>query len=320
MKTNSQLLVQKADSILNFGLNGMLNGIQSDSFVQMMQDKTSFLKDIRVVKMGGPKVDINRLGIGQRILHRRSAQGVALDDAKKGEVNTDKITLESKEVIAKLYIDAITVEDSIQKNYDTNRGVFDSPGGIHQLILQLIADRASLDLSDLAINGDSTIDPAVDDFLSLNSGFVKLATANVYAAANAHISPTTMFNTAQMLPTRFLNSPDLKYFMSIKNERKLRAQLANRATPGGDKYMEGNGSLQVFGDQAYSLPLIPDTVMLYTYPKNLIFGIQRDIRIRSQLDIDTDKYKIVLTARVDFKVEDINAISKATGLNSGALT
>jgi hypothetical protein len=78
--------------------------------------------------------------------------------------------------------------------------------------------------------------------------------------------------------------------------------------------------MQMSYGSTYALPKMPSTTVLFTYPMNMIFGIQRDIRIEVEKNIRTGMYLFVLTARVDFKVEEPDAMVKITGLNTGALT
>jgi len=53
---------------------------------------------------------------------------------------------------------------------------------------------------------------------------------------------------------------------------------------------------------------------LLTDPKNLIFGIQRQIHIETDKDIRSREYIIVLTARVDFQIEEEEAVVKYTNI------
>jgi hypothetical protein len=60
---------------------------------------------------------------------------------------------------------------------------------------------------------------------------------------------------------------------------------------------------------AYDMPvkgvgLMPSTGGILTNPKNLIFGIHRQISLEFDKNIQTQEYIIVLTARVDFKIEE----------------
>ena len=211
--------------------------------------------------------------------------------------------------------------EGIERDLNFLNDRFGTPGGIHAHVMRLIADRAALDLLDLALNGDTAIDPATNDLLAMNDGFLKAASLHPLAAANAHISPTIIHNATLLMPEKYLSDIDqLSYYMSRHTEAKLRAQLATRATVGGDQYLQTKGSMQMSYGSTYALPKMPSTTVLFTYPKNLIFGIQRDIRIEVEKNIRTGMYLFVLTARVDFKVEEPDAMVKITGLNTGALS
>jgi hypothetical protein len=51
-----------------------------------------------------------------------------------------------------------------------------------------------------------------------------------------------------------------------------------------------------------------------TFMQNLIFGIQRDIRVETDRDIRSREFIIVLTARVALQIEDIDATVKYTNI------
>jgi hypothetical protein len=53
---------------------------------------------------------------------------------------------------------------------------------------------------------------------------------------------------------------------------------------------------------------MPENEGLYTDPLNLIFGIQRQISLEFDKDISARVYIIVLTCRVDYKVEQAEGI------------
>ena len=319
MRSNQQLIQKAADSVVSFGQFGQLSPIKSDFFIDKMKEKTEFLKQIRTIKMGGPEVDIDRLSIGQRVLHRLG-NGEALSPSKYAQVNTDQIVLLSKKVSATIIVNEETVEDSIEQNTNFSNDFMSSPGGIHSHILTQLADQASLDLVDFALNGDTTIPEATDDLLSLNDGYLKTASSHVLAAANAHISPNTLYNALRLMPARGLNGVNLRYIMSPYTEDKLRMQLALRQTQGGDAYLTSDGSVKILRGTTYAVPFMPDDQVLITETRNLIFGIQRAMRLELIKDIDKGVYRIVAKMRVDCKVQDSDLMVKITGLNTGVLT
>jgi len=70
----------------------------------------------------------------------------------------------------------------------------------------------------------------------------------------------------------------------------------------------------VFGSKVTPVALMPGSGGLFTDPMNLIFGIQRNIMLEYTKDIRARQFIIVLTARVAFAIEEVNAVTKYTGL------
>jgi hypothetical protein len=65
----------------------------------------------------------------------------------------------------------------------------------------------------------------------------------------------------------------------------------------------------LYGSPVQSVPLMPENKILFANPLNLIFGVQRKINIEYVKDIRSRSFIIVLTARVDCQVEEVNAAS-----------
>ncbi len=61
---------------------------------------------------------------------------------------------------------------------------------------------------------------------------------------------------------------------------------------------------------------MPNASALFTYPQNIIMGVQRDIMIETDRDIRARVIQIVLTMRVDFKAETEDAIIVVENLGS----
>jgi hypothetical protein len=57
-----------------------------------------------------------------------------------------------------------------------------------------------------------------------------------------------------------------------------------------------------------------DTDMLFTFPKNLIFGVQRDIMIETDKDIRSRVLIIVLTMRIALQIEEADAAVRVSDL------
>jgi len=92
--------------------------------------------------------------------------------------------------------------------------------------------------------------------------------------------------------------------LRTEQEIEYRDTLANRETSFGDGQHQSVSTVWAAGTPVEGVGLMPGAQGLMTHPLNLIFGIQRQIHIESDKDIQAREYIIVLTARVDMQVEE----------------
>lgn len=307
---SNQEIVKKADIALSdLATAGRLSVDQTDRFIRTLIDQPTLLNSVRTVAMGTPEMKINKIGFGSRIL-RPAVSATALASGDRVKPDLGSVTLNTKEVIAEVRIPYDVIEDNIERG-NIAVGAETGAGGFHQTIVDMIAERAALDLEELAIRGDTT---SGDAYLALQNGYLKLATANVVNVAGA-FSKEAVKAALKATPDKYLrNRAAMQHFLSIDNETEMRDVYANRATALGDSQIQGNLPLYVFGSQIKGVPLMPSTGGLFTNPLNLIFGIQRNIQIEYDKDITSRVFIIVLTARVALEIEEVNAVTKYTGI------
>lgn len=308
VEMRNEELIRKADMVLaDLATAGKLNPEQTDQFIRTLIDQPTILASCRTVAMSSPQMKINKIGFGSRIL-QAATEDVAPTTTSKPDLG--QIQLNTSEVIAQVNISYDVIEDNIEGG-NVNVPLQTGAGGLHQTIVDLIAERAALDLEELAINGNTT---SSDPYLALSNGFLQLATANV-VNINAAFDKNACKAALKTMPTRYLrNRAALQHFVSVDNETELRDQYASRMTPVGDQNVQGNLPLYVFGSKVTPVALMPGSQGLFTDPMNLIFGVQRNIQIEYTKDITKRAFIIVLTARIAFAIEEANAITKYTGL------
>ncbi len=98
--------------------------------------------------------------------------------------------------------------------------------------------------------------------------------------------------------------------------------LANRQTPLGDSKLVAASTAEYNGYGVVPVPLFPEnlggstntTNLLFVDPKNIIVGMQRDVRIETDRDISTGEIKIVCTVRFDVKYKHEPALVKVTNI------
>lgn len=307
----NETLLQKADwAIGDITANsGLLNPEQANAFIRKLLIQPTLLAQARRVVMNSPTRKINKIQFASRILKAGYTAGLSrtLDDTanrERSKPTTEQIVMNTKEVIAEVRLPYEVIEDQLERgNIGLSRdGGGASSGGIVSTIMDLIAERAALDLEELAILGDTG---SADPFLALTDGYLNRFTSNIVDAGGATISRTIMKNGSKTMPTQYRrNRSQMRHYLSTEQEIEYRDTLANRETSFGDGMHQSVSTVWAAGTPVEGVGLMPADQGLMTHPLNLIFGIQRQIHIESVKDIQAREYVIVLTARIDFQVEE----------------
>jgi hypothetical protein len=304
----NQEIVRKADIALAdlVADGGLLNPEQTDRFVRTLIDTPTLLNSIRVVTMNAPERKINKIGFGSRVL-RAGVSAVALDPGDRVKPDLGQVVLNTSEVIAEVWIPYDVLEDNVEGG-NINASMGSSAGGMMDTIITLLAERASLDLEELGLKGDTL---SGDDYIALQDGFLKRATSHVVDASAATISKDVLKAGVKAMPDKYLrNRAALSHYVSVDNETEYRDTYANRQTALGDSMLQGTSPMYAYGSQVSGVPLMPSTTGLFTNPLNLIMGIQRRITLEYDKDIRARVFVIVLTARVAFQIEEEDAVVK----------
>lgn len=281
---------------------GYLNPEQSDKFLLDVRNAPTLLNDVRFVKMKAPKRVIENIGFGDRILKKAPDSGTALGSADRSKPTTGKITLTTDEVIAEVNIPYDVLEDNIER------------GGFEDTVMSMVAERVSLDLEELLVLGDTN---SGDDYLALFNGALQMATSHTVSIAgdNSAVGKNIFKQAILEMPTKYLrNRPSMRFYISPDTDTEYRDIIADRQTGHGDATLQGHNPIMVFGVNAVPAVHVPDTKLIFVDPKNLIFGIQRDIMIETDRIIRERIIVIVVTLRVAIAVETQDAMVVITGI------
>jgi hypothetical protein len=313
--TDNKTLLTKADVVVaDLASGGLLTTAQSTAFIRKLLVQPTILPQTRVVVMNSPKEEINKIQFASRIM-RPAVEATALSAGDRSKPDLSKLTLTTKETMAEVRIPYSVIEDNIERGGVADvvpSGPGSIGGGIKDTIMTLIAERAALDLEELAILGDTA---SGDTYLAQHDGYLKLATSNVNDALNSVISKTVFKDAIKTMPDQYLRDvANLVHYLSFDNETEYRDITADRQTNHGDSTLQGNRNLQVYGTGLQRASLMPADKMLFTNKKNLLYGIQRQIQIETDKDIRTREYIIVLTVRVAFEIEEVDAVVKTINL------
>jgi len=308
-KTNRTIL-EKADlavsSLVSNG--GYLNSMQANTFIRMMIDQPTILNLVRVVPMNAPTMEINKIGFATRILTNAPSSGTALAAAKRSAPTTAKVSMATKEVIAEVHLPYDVLEDNIER------------GVLEDTIMTLIAERASLDLEELIILGDTL---SGDAYLALANGVLAQSTSHVvdFSATAPRITKAVFKAGVKAMPNKYMrNRAAMRFFVSPDAETEYADSLANRETTLGDGKILNWTPNYAYGVPVEAAALMPDHSAIFTWPKNIIFGVQRQIMIETDRDIRARVLIVVLTMRLDIKFEEEDSVVKIIGLDPNDLT
>jgi HK97 family phage major capsid protein len=301
--TDSRRIIEKADLAVSQMISdgGYLNPEQSDTFYRKLIDEPTLIGKVRTVQMNSPKMNIDTIGFGSRILRAAPTSGTALTADQRVRPAFGQIELDTEEVIAEVHIPYDALEDSIER------------GNLETTIMQMLTGRVSLDLEELLINGDTT---SADSYLALFDGALALAGHTYDGSALTAINKDLFKAALQEMPTQYLrNLAAMNFLMSWHNVIEYRDTLAGRETGAGDDFYLNRPTVFAFGVPINPAALMPNDEVLFTYPQNLIFGIQRDIMIETDKDIRARTLIVVLTMRVAIEAEEKDAMVKVDSIS-----
>jgi len=312
-------LIAKADLALSdlISTGGYMQTEQSNRFMRKVMDEAVVLKEARHISMARPKMEINKIGFASRVLRpanqglisspRSAEEGTrALSRADRAKPTTERITLETKEVIAEVDLPYETLEDSIEG------GAIEGTQ-FQQTILDLLAARVALDLEELVVLGDVT--NVSDPYLAMFDGVIAQAVSNIVNQGGDPMDPALFASMIKALPQKYhklLGS--FKYYLAKVKEIDYRMTVAQRQTQLGDSILTGNANVSALGVPMTSASYMPSSTAILTMPKNLIIGTQRQMRIEFDKDIRERAIVMVVTMRLAMKYEEEDMVVKAINI------
>ena len=299
---------------------GLLNADQANQFIDYMWDATTLVKEGREVRMRANTMDIDKIGVGERIARLATE---AVDDG----VNEDAVFTKVSVTTKKLRLDWELSRESLEDNIEF--------GDLEDHVARLMATQFGNDIEDLAINGDTTL--TSDPLLKAFDGFRKLglATGTVVSASGSGLTKTVLNQALKAMPRKYLQRRgDLRFYTgSGLAQDYLQSLIAIPGSPediassiirGNNVAVEGPaGSIAPFGFgvPVKEVPLFDEALtgsysgaagnhgyVELTFPKNRIWGIKREVQIGSEYKIKKDAVEYTAYVRVGVQYENTESL------------
>lgn len=304
---------------------GILKPEQANKFIDYMWDETALTSMVRRVKMNNPTQELDKIAVGRR-LARKASEGV--DDGQNVDPTFAKISMTT----VKIRLDWELTTESLEDNLEGD--------ALEDHVARLMATQLGNDLEDLYINGDTG---DTDPLLSALDGFIKrfLSGAHVVSAGGAKLNKSVFNKIVKTLPRKYLSRRgDLKFFTSpgllqdflnITTDNTGGAFLNLQERAYDNKAVEGSGGgsifLKPFGVQSVEIPLWPEDIDgthsgasgdhgmgVWTFPKNMIIGVQREIKVYREYKPKKDSIEYTVYTRVANQIENLDAAVTVTNI------
>lgn len=312
-------LIEKviSTSQIGAGVNngGLLAPEQANTFIDYMWNATVLGSQVRTIKMRANEQWIDRIAVGERIV--RLATEASADGVNVGVAFT-KVSLTTE----KLRVDWELSSESLEDNLEGD--------ALEDHIARLIATQAANDLEDLAINGNvaNTTDPTYKAFDGWRRRLY--AGANVVDGGADELDRGTFNKALKAMPRNFRagGRGKFKFFSSagLIQDYLFDAVLADTGTyqrtergaeaaQNADNVGFANAGwtpAAPFGVSLQEVPLFPEyevsgktcSDVWLTDPKNLLWGVKREIQVYREFKPRKDTVEYTLYTRVGAAIEN----------------
>lgn len=310
---NIDKILEKAFTSGDLASGGLMNPEQAAKFVQGIFDKSVITAECRREPMKANKKQIDKITYTSDILQKPNAVGT--DPSATSKPTTTKVTLDAQEAIVAIDIGYDALEDSIESQ------------GLMDTILGITAGRLGYEIDVLALHGNSV--GATGTFLDILDGIFKQVTTHVLDAGDATLSDTILANALKKLPGKYLdNEAGWRFYVSHLarldyvtclagkgvNEAFVRYLIEAKEPAYNGIPVRKVGGIKTEDVGGGASPVVYGSQALLVNPRNIVFGIHRDIAYEFQRQPRKRIVEVTITMRVDFKLEEEDAIVKITDI------
>ncbi len=349
MGIDNSTIIRKAAISTGALTSGLLNPEQARKFIQQTFETTNLGSLIRHEMRTAKTGEIDKIGIGRRILRKKTEN---TDDGYRAGVNTSQIEYSTTAVRLPWEITEETLRENIEGQ------------NLEKIITDLMTTQLGIDLEDLYLNGDenmakiptfSTTDTYAKgdevayndklykftaahtagawneseveefgaqsdaDFLKINDGWIKQISngGHVYdASSETNMSLDLFYKTLAQLPNKY-NNGKLRWLMSPRRTQEWELFLLNKVVNAGGAVPESiyKAPARI---PAIECPSLDDSTILLTDPKNLIVVNTYNVQIRKTTEgkeaVMMDKRFYVTHLDYDPIIEELDATAIITGL------
>jgi len=312
MKLTIDQILEKAFTTSDLANGGLLLPDQAATFVQGIIDKSIIIPECRRVPMKANVKQIDKITYASDILQTPNAVGTAPTSVSKP--TTSKVTLTAAEVICAIDLGYDSLEDNIEGD------------GLFNTIMELTSKEIAFEMDKLILNGE--VAGGTSDYLEILDGVFELISTYSLDAAEATLSDTVLNNAFKLLPGKYADvESDLRYYVSHKARLDFIKCLADKnVSEAFTRYLIEAKEPAYQGVPVRKVPAISTedidlttvtlngSKALLINPKNIVFGVHRDITYEMQKQPRKRIVEVTITMRIAVELEEEEACVKITDI------
>lgn len=286
--------------------SGLLQPAQAQKFLKQTFDATPLMGAIRHETRTERKGEIDKIGIGRRLLRRKVED---TDDGYRAKPKFGSITYSCNPVRLPWEI----TEDTLRENIEGE--------AFEKIVTDLMTTQIGVDTEDLIINGDEATansDPDYD-FLKLDDGIIKQVKNGghiIDVSGAADMEMEMFYKAVASMPNKY-NNGKLRWLMSPTRAQQWELFLLNKVIDNGGIVPEALYKSPV-AIPSMQVPSLADDIVVLTDPKNIIEVNTYTVKVRkdaaSKDAIMQDKRFYVVHFDLDTLIEELDATAIITGL------
>ena len=305
LRTNKQIVKDGAVTT-SVVTSGLLQPYQAKKFLRQTFDATPLMGAIRHETRTERKGEIDKIGVGRRLLRRKVEN---TDDGYRAKPNFGSIEYSCNPVRLPWEI----TEDTLRENIEGE--------DLETTITNLMTTQIGVDSEDLIINGDeatSSENPDYD-FLKLDDGVIKQVPTGGHildVTGSSNMELEMFYKAVASIPNKY-NNGKLRWLMSPIRAQQWELFLLNKVINAGGAVPEALYKSPV-AIPSMQVPNLADDIVILIDPKNITEVNTYTVKIRkdatSKDAIMQDKRFYVVHFDLDTLIEELDATAIIKGL------
>ena len=306
LRSNRQILKDSSTITTAVVTSGLLQPYQAKKFLKQTFDATPLMGAIRHETRTERKGQIDKIGIGRRLLRRKTEN---TDDGYRAKPKFGQIEYSCNPVRLPWEITEDTLRENIEgENFEKNT-------------TDLMTTQIGVDTEDLIINGDeATAESDPDyDFLKLDTGVKKLISTGghvIDVTGEPDMKMEMFYKAVASMPNKY-NNGKLRWLMSPTRAQQWELFLLNKVINNGGIVPEALYKSPV-AIPSMQVPNLSDDTVILIDPQNIIEVNTYNVKVRKDASskdaIMQDKRFYVVHFDLDTLIEELDATAMIVGL------